>query len=178
MTELEIRPARQADLEYMLALDHHSLSAYAYKMEVKDEKDEYKRNFQRVHLPRQVTLNYPKDEAALLAAWDEAKVIFVGCSSGVVVAYIALELGRIKDSVRVSDFVVAPRMRRKGIGSHMLLSCEGWAHEQGAYRLLTELQVRNDPAINLVMKLGYQLCGYLDQYFPNKETALFFEKWV
>ena len=39
-----------------------------------------------------------------------------------------------------------------------------------------EIQTRNDPAVQMVKKLGYQMCGYLDQYFPNHDTALFFDK--
>jgi len=89
---------------------------------------------------------------------------------------VALEMGRIKDTVRVTDLVVAPVMRRKGVGSGILLACEGWAHDQKARRILLEIQMRNDPAIQMVKKLGYQMCGYLDQYFPNHDTALFFDK--
>ena len=96
-----------------------------------------------------------------------------GCNE--VIAYVALEFRRL-ELRRVSDLVVAQGLRRKGIGSRMLLAGEAWAHERGAYRILTELQIRNDPAIKMMLKLGYQLCGYVDQYFPNQETALFFEK--
>jgi len=178
MAELEIRTARQADLDRMFTLNHASNSSYAYKMEVSDEKDGFSRSFQRVRLPRMVTLSYPKDETALLNAWSEANAIFVGCILDEVVAYAALELGKIRGSARVSDLVVTSALRRKGIGSQLLLASDTWAHEQGAYRLLTEIQARNDPAVKMVLKLGYQLCGYLDQYFPNKETALFFEKRI
>ena len=178
MAELEIRAARQADLDRMFALDHASSSSYAYKMEVLDEKDGFSRSFQRVRLPRMVTLSYPRDEAGLLNSWNEANAILVGGILDEVVAYAALEMGKIRDSARVSDLVVTPSLRRKGIGSRLLLAAEGWAHEQDAYRLLVEVQARNDPAIKMVLKLGYELCGYLDQYFPNKETALFFEKRI
>ncbi len=178
MAELEIRAARQADLDRMIAIDHASKSAYAYKMEVLDDKDNFSRSFQRIHLPRAVTLSYPKDEEALLASWNEADAIFVGCVLDEVIAYVALELRRFRATARVSDLVVAQGLRRKGIGSRMLLAGEAWAHDRGAYRILTELQIRNDPAIKMMLKLGYQLCGYVDQYFPNQEMALFFEKRV
>jgi GNAT superfamily N-acetyltransferase len=125
-----------------------------------------------------VTLSYPRDEEALLASWDEADAIFVGCVLDEVIAYVALELRRFRATARVSDLVVARGLRRKGIGSRMLLAGEAWAHDRGAYRILTELQIRNDPAIKMMLKLGYQLCGYVDQYFPNQEMALFFEKRV
>ena len=45
-------------------------------------------------------------------------------------------------------------------------------------RVLLELPARNDPAISLACKNGYELCGHLDQFFPSGEMALFFEKHV
>ncbi|MFZ3069742.1 MAG: GNAT family N-acetyltransferase [Anaerolineaceae bacterium] len=178
MAELEIRPARQEDLDKMVALDHNSTSEYAYKLEVTHDKGSFTQNFQRVYLPRAVTLNYPKDEATLFQSWDKADALFVGILLSQVIAYVALDLGSIKDTVRVSDLVVAPPIRRKGVGSGILLACEGWAHDHKAHRLLMELQMRNDPAIQMVKKLGYQMCGYMDQYFPNRDTALFFDKRI
>jgi len=175
MAELEIRAARQADLDRMFALDHASSSSYAYKMEVLDEKDGFSRSFQRVRLPRMVTLSYPRDEAGLLNSWNEANAILVGGILDEVVAYAALEMGKIRDSARVSDLVVTPSLRRKGIGQPLALWPLKAGHmRQDAYRLLVEVQARNDPAIKMVLKLGYELCGYLDQYFPNKETASLF----
>ena len=43
-------------------------------------------------------------------------------------------------------------------------------------RVLIELPMRNFPAISLALKCGYGQCGFLDQYFPNSDPALFFEK--
>ena len=176
MAELEIRAAKQADLDCMLGLNHHSSSEYAYKLELTNDKGIFTHSFQRVYLPRAVNIKYPRDETALINSWGEASAIFVGLVLGELIAYVALEMGRIKDTARVTDLVVAPVMRRKGVGSGILLACEGWAHDQKAQRLLMEIQMRNDPAVQMVKKLGYQMCGYLDQFFPNHDTVLFFDK--
>lgn len=178
MAELEIRPARQEDLDKMVALDHSSASEYAYKLEVMREKSTSTHSFQRVYLPRAVTITYPKDEASLLNSWSKADAIFVGIVQNQVVAYVALDSKSIHWTVRVSDLVVTPALRRKGVGSGILLACEGWAHDHQSHRLLVEVQMRNDPAIQMVKQLGYQICGYLDQYFPNHDTALFFDKRI
>jgi GNAT superfamily N-acetyltransferase len=142
MAELEIRAAKQADLDLMLALNHHSGSEYAYKLELTNDKGIFTHSFQRVFLPRAVNIKYPRDETALINSWSEASAIFVGLVLGELIAYVALEMGRIKDTVRVTDLVVAPVMRRKGVGSGILLACEGWAHDQKARRILMEIQMR------------------------------------
>lgn len=178
MAELEIRLAQQNDLDQMVTLDHNSTSEYAYKLEVAHDKNNLSHSFQRIRLPRALTLNYPRDEAALMESWTNASAIFVGIVLNQVVAYVALESGKLKNTVRVLDLVVRPELRRKGIASGILLASEGWAHNHQSRRILMEIQTRNDPAIQMVRKLGYEMCGYLDQYFPNEDTAVFFDKRI
>ena len=176
MAELDIRAERQADLANMVRIPHKSRSEFAYKLDLRSDKTSFASNFERVYLPRPVNIKYPKDETTLIHSWADAAAIFVGLVMGELVAYVALENQRIRDTARVTDLVVAPLMRRKGVGSGLLLACEAWAHEQKARRVLMEIQMRNDPAVQMVKKLGYQMCGYLDQYFPNHDPALFFDK--
>ncbi len=178
MAELEIKPARQEDLDKMVALDHSSASAYAYKLEVNRDKERSTHSFQRVFLPREVNIAYPRDEAALLESWSKADAIFVGLVLDQVIAYVALDAKSIPGTAIVSDLVVAPELRRKGVGSGIMLACEGWAHDRACRRMLVSAQMRNDPAIQMLQQLGYQICGYMDQYFPNRDTAIFFDKRI
>jgi RimJ/RimL family protein N-acetyltransferase len=39
---------------------------------------------------------------------------------------------------------------------------------------MIELQSKNHAAIRLVQKLGYEFCGYNDQYYATRDVALFF----
>jgi ribosomal protein S18 acetylase RimI-like enzyme len=40
------------------------------------------------------------------------------------------------------------------------------------------MQTKNFPAINLAQRLGFDYCGYIDHYYPNRDIAIFFTKWV
>jgi ribosomal protein S18 acetylase RimI-like enzyme len=176
MTKLQIRHAKQADLEKMISFDHHSEGAYAYKLEVTKDKQSQTNTFQRVRLPRTVSVTYPKDEETLLKSWAKSESILVGCLMDEPVAYVSLEGSSLPKTARISDLAVEKNLRHKGIATSMLAACEAWARERKLGRLLIELQMRNDPAISLVKKSGFELCGYLDRFFPNGDTALFFEK--
>jgi len=41
-------------------------------------------------------------------------------------------------------------------------------------RILLEMQAKNHAAIQLARKLGYEFCGYCDDYFTNHDIAVFF----
>ena len=176
MAKLQIRHAKQDDLEKMISFDHHSEGAFAYKLEVTRDKHSQTSTFQRVKLPRTVSIAYPKDEEKLLKSWAKSETILVGCLMDEPVAYVSLEGSSLPKTARICDLAVEKSLRHKEIGTNMLAASEAWARERKLGRLLIEIQMRNDPAISLVKKSGFELCGYLDRFFPNGDTALFFEK--
>ncbi len=79
-------------------------------------------------------------------------------------------------TARICDLVVTPEVRLNGVGTTMIAACEDWAAKKRLDRILIEIPMRNFPAISLALKCGYEQCGFLDQYFPNSDPALFFEK--
>jgi ribosomal protein S18 acetylase RimI-like enzyme len=176
LARLHIRKARQADLELMAAIDHKCAAGYAYKMEEILDKSGSSHSFQRVRLPRTATINYPREGDDLFRSWAKAEMIFVGLVEEELVAYTTLETALLPRTARVVDLVVAKDARRSGVGASMLAACEAWAREKKLKRLLVEAQLRNDPIISLLKKAGYVMCGYLESYFPNSDTAVFFEK--
>ena len=178
MTELRIVTASQSDLEKMITLDHHVSSDHAYKLELNAGDEIIACRFQRVKLPRAVSLLYPRDQNSLMESWNKAKVIYVGMILDQLVAYVTVENDALPRTARICNLVVAPDVRRKGIGITMLAACEGWATKQKMNRVVIELPMRNDPAIRMAEKAGFELCGFLEQYFPNSDPALFFSKRI
>ena len=73
---------------------------------------------------------------------------------------------------------IEPSLRRKGIGSALLLAALDWAHHMDCDRLVLETGPRNHAAIRMAIKMGFELCGYKDHYFPNHETGIFFNRAV
>ena len=55
-----------------------------------------------------------------------------------------------------------------------MLAAQSWAVERKDYRALFEMPSKNNPAIKLAQKLGYEFCGYNEQYYGTQDIALFF----
>ncbi len=178
MPEIEIKTAKQEDLESMLAIDHSVQSNYAFQMDIDQNANNISVSFRNVKLPRTALVKYPKNEEQLLFSWQKASVILVGWINGGVVAYLGLEELPGINAIKVRDLVVAKDWRRQGIASGMLLASEDWALKRNNTTILIEVQSRNHPAISMARKLGYQFCGFQDHFFPNKDVAIFFHKVI
>jgi len=63
----------------------------------------------------------------------------------------------------------------RGIGAALLLAALEWSVEQREFRqVVVEMQSKNYPAYSLVRKLGFDFAGFSDQFYFNKDIALFF----
>ena len=176
MAKLKILMATRAHMEKMMAMDHRVNSVYSYRLQTNPDSLGGSFTFQRVKLPREVTIKYPRDENSLLRSWADADMIYAGMLDDLLVAYVTLEAKTLPKTARVCDLVVTPEVRLNGVATTMLAACEDWTTKKHLDRVLIEIAMRNYPAINLAKKCGYEQCGFLDQYFPNSDPALFFEK--
>jgi ribosomal protein S18 acetylase RimI-like enzyme len=102
--------------------------------------------------------------------------LLVALLKGEVVGYTSILLTIAPHTGWMTDLVIMRRMRRQGIGSALVLAGQDWARHKRCARMVMEMQPKNFPAICLAQKLGYDLCGYNDHYFPNNDIALFFSK--
>lgn len=178
MPEIEIRPAKQEDLENLIVLNHNYVSQYVLQMDMIQETNLFSVNFRKVRLPRPMNVSYPKTGNDLLISWQKATAIFVGFIGNEIISYVTLEETNTGGVVKIRDLVVKLDKRRLGIASGILLASEEWAVRRNNQTVMIELQTKNDPAVHMASKLGYQFCGYQDQYFPNKDMALFYSKFL
>lgn len=176
MAKLKILMATRTHMEKMMAMDHRVNSIYSYRLQTSQDPLGWGLTFQRVKLPREVTIKYPRDENSLLRSWADADLIYAGMLEDLLVAYVTLEVKTLPKTARICDLVVTPEVRLKGVATTMIAASEDWAAKKKLDRVLIELPMRNFPAISLALKCGYGQCGFLDQYFPNSDPALFFEK--
>ena len=69
-------------------------------------------------------------------------------------------------------------LRLKGIGTALVLAAQNWSMQRMNRRITMEIPSKNYPAIKLAMKLGFEFSGYNDAYYPNKDIALFFSRFM
>ena len=174
MPAIEIRPVNADDLPVLVAIEHCIKSDLVWQVEMSTGENTVAVNFREIRLPRAVTVEYPHPVSELVSSWQNRVLFLVGVVDGRQVSYISLRDGLSAHTLWVTDLVVAPQVRRKGVASALILSAEEWARKQGYRRLVLEAQSKNLPAIRLAEKLGFEFCGYQDLYYNNRDIALFF----
>lgn len=178
MPEIEIRPAVSTDIPSLIALEHYYQSNYVWQMDRSVENGQVSVGFREVRLPRQVKVEYPHQSSWLLTGWNKEPCLLVALFEGQPVGYICLTNQLSGGTAWVRDLVVSEKMRRKGIGTALLLAGSEWAARKGYRRMILEMQSKNYPTIRLAMKLGYEYCGFNDHYFANQDIALFFALYL
>jgi len=182
MPEIEIRPPTSLDIPKLIDLDHDYISEHVWQMEVQRDNGPKPSDlmveiiFRQMKLPRPVRVSYPRDPHGLADDWKERACLLVAALKGEVVGYASVVLSKAVNTGWMTDLVVTRRVRRQGIGSGLVLAGQDWSRHKRCLRMVLEMQPKNYPAICLAQKLGYDLCGYNDHYFPNQDIALFFSK--
>lgn len=174
MSSFEIRPAVAQDLPRLMAMDHSSTSDYVWQLELRREPNQVTVSFREVRLPRSVDVKYPRSPSALAEEWTKHHAVLVALQENEPVGYTCLTEEHASAIAWVTDLVVAPDRRRRGVGSALLMAGQKWASERKVRRLVLEVISKNQAGIRLAQKFGYEFCGYNDQYYPNQDVALFF----
>ena len=178
MPEVQIRPAIAADLSPLQAIDHSCQTDYVWQMDVQHEDGQLGAIFREIRLPRSVSVSYPRSINLLSETWNRRSGILVAAIGEQAVGYARTNDVILPHTAWLVDLVVAPRFRRKGVGSALVLAVQSWAAERKDRRILLEMQSKNSPAIRLAQKLGYEFCGYNDQYYEKQDIALFFGRSI
>lgn len=93
-----------------------------------------------------------RDNSGLYPLPFSSQVAPVGC----------LWVGNVVDQVtgdrhgHIFMVYVAPKHRRRGIGSALVHHAENWAKQRGDRQITLQVFLNNQPAVNLYEKLGYQ----------------------
>ena len=173
-----IRAAQSADLSQCLALDASYETDYVWQVENREESSQISLAFRTIRLPRPMKVLYPRDPRQLNAGWDACDAMLVADDNRSLVGYAALAKRAAQSAVWVQDLIVARPARRNGVGSALLAGINRWAREEKLGRIIVELQTKNYPAIQFCRKQGLTFCGFSDQYYPNRDIAVFFTKAV
>ncbi len=176
MTDIQIRPTIASDLPRLMGMDHSTSSEYVWQLELHRDSNQVAATFREVRLPRATQLTYPHDIYMLGDEWTRKSMMYTAAYDSDPVGYIVILERMAAHVVWITDMVVAPDMRRQGIGTTLLMASQDWASRRGAKRLIMEMQSKNYPAIRLAQKHGYEFCGYNDHYYITQDVALFFAR--
>ncbi|MCL4560589.1 MAG: GNAT family N-acetyltransferase [Chloroflexi bacterium] len=178
MPEIEIRPAQPADIATLAAIDHSYKSNYVWQMNLTMDDGSVGINFREIRLPRAVNVDYPRLPRKLIEEWTMRSAVLVGILGGAPVGYISLSENIAPTTAWVTDLAVSPEVRRKGIASALMIAAQEWASHRNNRRMIVEMQSKNQAAIRMAKKLGYEFCGYNDHYYANQDIALFFGQFL
>jgi ribosomal protein S18 acetylase RimI-like enzyme len=178
MPAVQIRPAVATDLNTLMAFDHTCQSDYVWQMDIQREDEQVGAVFREIRLPRTVTVAYPRMVSMLSETWDRRSGMLVALIGDQVVAYTRMNDAIVQQTAWITDLVVSPRYRRQGIASLLMQSVQTWAVQRKNRRVLLEMSSKNNPAIRLAQKLGYEFCGYNDMYYELQDIALFFGRFI
>lgn len=176
MPPIQVRPATNADLPVLAALDHGYSTDYVWQMTAREEEasGETVITFRTARLPRSVRVSFPREPDRLVEAWKKRVCFLVAEEGGHLKGYLNLSVAAIPEVGWLADFCVDRRFRRNGVGTVLLAAAAHWARENRLTRLILETQSKNYPAICFALKHGLVFCGYNDRYYPHQDVALFF----
>lgn len=160
-----------------MAIDHSASSEYVWQLELRRDAGQVVATFREVRLPRPIVLTYPHDRFALADEWTRMAIMFAALSGSDPIGYAAI-VEQPMQAALVTDLVVAPSWRRRGVAGALLDSARQWAEQRGHRRLFLEMQSKNQAAIRLAQKHGFEFCGYNDHYYMTQDVALFFARPV
>jgi ribosomal protein S18 acetylase RimI-like enzyme len=178
MPQIEIRSFNSEDIPELEEIEHDYQTGQVWQMERIFDEGQVMITFREIRLPRMVKVDYPRSFKLISQEPVSEAAILVAAADGIPVGYIRLREQRTPSSAWINDLVVKKGMRRKGIGTALILAAQEWASGRDIHRIVMEMQSKNYPAIQMALKLGYRFSGYNDHYYPNQDIALFFARYL
>jgi ribosomal-protein-alanine N-acetyltransferase len=78
----------------------------------------------------------------------------------------------ITDYVHILNIAVAPAFRKRGLAGAFMARVEHEAVKRGLGALTLEVRDKNESALNLYKKMGYEARGRRPKYYENRDDAI------
>ncbi len=176
MPEVEIRPAVISDLPLLSNLEHHYQTNKVWQMERAIADGQVRIQFREITLPRSIRVEYPHQPNLVHGNHNSYDVLLEAVLNNSPVGYITIWEQLASNAAWIRDLVVRERNRRQGIASGLILAGQEWAGRKHLKRMVLEMQSKNYPGIQMAKKLGFEFCGYNDNYFENQDIAILFSR--
>ena len=135
MSEIQIRPTVASDLPRIMGMDHSVTSEYVWQLELRRDGSQILATFREVRLPRSIPLTYPNNPFALADEWTRKSMVLTALASNEPVGYLSLT-DRPSSVAWVSDLVVSPEWRRRGVAERIVERCSGLGADPGTSQIV------------------------------------------
>lgn len=171
---MNIRSAQVRDLDACLALDESFETEYVWQMDTTRANGSIQLGFRTTRLPRamKVPINAPRDYIA--DHFEQGECVLVAEEYPRIVGYVDATLDPAQRVVWIQSLVVASDQRRQKIGTRLLQLTMEWARDKKLRAVMAGISTKNYPASTFLQKQGFAFCGFNDQYYHNRDIALFF----
>ncbi len=170
---IEIRPANVIDLNACLAIDDSFETEYVWQMDERTNGGVVTVTFRQTRLPRPMRVANNISKTALTENFHRGEAFLVADEAGVV-GFVDAAVLSWNQVFKINNLCVAPAQRRKGVGVKLMRAALDLARERQLRTAMLDTSTKDYPAICLYQKLGFSLCGFNDQLFPNRDIALQF----
>ena len=174
MSGVKIRRAVATDIKTAMEFDHSVKTDYVWQFDLNNVDGQISATFREIRLPRSVLIEYPKTISSMADDWNRKSTMFVAFYEEELCGYLRITENLSTEISWITDLVISSSYRRQGVATNLIYSSCKWSTELGKSRINIEATSKNHPAINLFKKLGFEFCGYNDQYYDSNNVALFF----
>jgi len=145
-------------------------------MQFNEQQNEISTRFVQTDLPRDMKVLYPRSAELIETLWGDFASIFMACVDQSPIGYLTLRAMFAPDLVWIKDIVIDTNWRRKGVASRLIETAIDWSEERAIKRIQMEMSSKNYPAISLAKKMKFEFSGFNDNFYWNKDIALFFTR--
>jgi ribosomal protein S18 acetylase RimI-like enzyme len=177
MADFEIRNTVSTDLARLSALDHSIDTDYVWQLDLHRDLGQVQVSLREVRLPRTIRLDHPRPAKELPDTWHLRPMLSAMLNMEAI-AYVRFSDVLVPHAVWITDVVVGKPFRGQGLARKLIGTAEAWGIQRGLRKAIIEVQSKNAPAIHIVQKLGFEFCGYNDQYYFSRDVALFFARSI
>lgn len=89
---------------------------------------------------------------------------------GAVMGYAVVQI--VDEEAYLLNFMVSPRLRRRGYGRRLMEKVMMWCHACGSRRLMLDVEENNRSAIQLYHRTGFESLQLRKKAYPNGENMV------
>ncbi len=173
-----VRIARDDDWEACLGIDLSYETDSAWQMDNRQGGGEWRVSFREIRLPRTLRIQPPPPDDSSLKTWQRRDAFWVAIEHRKVSGYLGLDIDPARHQAQITDLVVAPEERRRGMATALLERATEWCLRQHVNQIVLISSLKAYPAIAFALKHRFLFCGFQDAYWPGQEVAVFFRQRI